>query len=120
MEPETTPAGCGYTAAGVDPITVVEAASTAGELVECLAALPPDMPVLVDGYEGGYSRIGAVRVREVHEMGNRGDWLGSFARADQARREVEDPLPMHPVPYLVGEPLHAVILHRERHSGGAF
>jgi hypothetical protein len=75
--------------------------------------------VLVDGYEDGYSPVDSIEVREVRELAGRLDCYGRFddtaeaaAAADPHHWQITDP-PILP-PTLVGEPVHAVILRRER------
>jgi hypothetical protein len=95
--------------------------TTVCELIARLATLPPQTPVLVDGYEDGFSGINSIEVREVLEMAGRLDCYGRFdttaearatAAADPSKWQITDP-PVLP-PTLVGEPVHAVILRRER------
>lgn len=49
---------------------------TAGELAKLLAELPPDTPVLVDGYEGGVKPPVSARVWDVMLDANDGDYCG--------------------------------------------
>ncbi|CPT03358.1 MULTISPECIES: hypothetical protein [Mycobacteriaceae] len=94
--------------------------TTVAELRRILDQLPPDMPVLVDGYEAAYAAIGAVALTEVQELSGRPSYLGRFehpgdaARAvagdDAAAWMVSDP---GPLPERVGDPVVALVLRRE-------
>lgn len=84
---------------------------TVAELRALLSSLPDDTLVLTSGYEGAYSRIGEVSVQQVREY-DRGEdvfWLGRF---DDPTHPTWDGAHT-PQPAAVGEPLQAVILHRE-------
>lgn len=94
--------------------------TTVAELRRILDQLPPDMPVLVDGYEAAYAAIAAVALTEVQELSGRPSFLGRFehpgdaARAiagdDAAAWMVSDP---GPLPKRVGDPMVALVLRRE-------
>lgn len=84
---------------------------TVAELRALLSGLSDDTLVLTSGYEGAYSRIGEVSVRQVREY-DRGEdvfWLGRF---DDPTHPTWDGAHT-PQPVAVGDPLQAVILHRE-------
>ncbi len=95
---------------------------TTGELIERLLLLPPDTPVLVDGYERGFSRIAATPLWEVQALDRHGeqDYLGAFERRDEAIRQAARPatalelkLGRITPPVLLGKPVLAVVLRRE-------
>jgi hypothetical protein len=103
--------------------TVIETGpvTTVADLIERLAALPPQTPLLVEGYEDGYSPVAGIEVREVQELAGRLDCYGRFddvaearhaAAADPHKWQITDP-PVLP-PTLVGDPVYAVLLRRER------
>jgi hypothetical protein len=54
---------------------------TVGELMLLLAEHPVEMPVLVDGYEGGYDRPHVHRRRVCKPEEYRPAWIGEYARA---------------------------------------
>jgi hypothetical protein len=57
---------------------------TVGELIAALRTVPEDMPVFVDGYEGGYDQAKTPRVAKVSGAGDLGEWfLGSHDDADE-------------------------------------
>lgn len=96
---------------------------TAAALIAALSALPPDTLVLVQGYEGHFSPIDSISdVGPVQELG--GDWpdyYGRFAHPNEASRAAAqragDPFIVvtdFEPPTLVGEPVQAVVLRRER------
>jgi hypothetical protein len=57
---------------------------TVGELREKLAALPQDLPVMVNGYESGYQKPDAKtpRVRVVHKRDEKPSYGGDFEDCD--------------------------------------
>jgi hypothetical protein len=88
---------------------------TAAELIELLRTLPPDTPILVDGYEGGFEPAGC-SVIEVQEVGGLPTWSGPFMRPIVASALVTDGdwqvTPGRPRPELVGDPRPAVVIER--------
>jgi hypothetical protein len=88
---------------------------TVAELLAVLAELPPDTPILVDGYEGGFERAGC-SVIEVQELRGLPDWYGPFMRPIVASELVIDGdwqvTPDRTRPELVGEPRTAVVIGR--------
>lgn len=74
--------------------------TTVGELITKLQALDPQLPVLIDGYEGGYMEPLFFQ-REVVHVGPRA-YMGEFETVESARWEIEDG----------GEPFEAVLLVR--------
>jgi hypothetical protein len=50
---------------------------TVGELIQQLQQLPPDTPLLVDGYEGGFTRS-TLELTEVQELTGMGWYGGEF------------------------------------------
>ena len=93
---------------------------TAGELIAQLAALPPDTPVLVTGYEGGFApcTLGVLDVQEVDRTDG-SDYLGQYVTPDVAAEELDGRggvwryMVGGEPPVLVGEPFQAAILMRE-------
>lgn len=64
---------------------------TAKELSEKLANLPPDMPVLVDGYEGGLDNINSVHLAVVYKVWDTMDGLmGEYDELYDGEREDGD------------------------------
>lgn len=62
---------------------------TAAELIEHLRSLPPDRPVLVEGYENGWDEVCSVRVLGVEKVLNANDWDGEFREPEASGHEVE-------------------------------
>lgn len=95
---------------------------TAAELIERLAALPGETPVLVDGYEGYQQPLRRVYTAQMQQVDWRNDhvdyigtWLTPAAAADELAgrglscwRMMKDQVA--PVP--VGGPVQAVVLAR--------
>lgn len=90
------------------------------DLMEILAGADPDAPVLVSGYEGGYTHVSSASVCPMQEL-DRGDaaaWLGEFASPAVAAAEASpDPnAPFAemcgPPPTLVGDPVTALVISR--------
>lgn len=88
---------------------------TVGELLRLLQQLPPSTPLLVDGYEDGFTRA-TLELHEVQELSGLGWYHGEYQTPQEARRQIErgDWTMMKdgvaPVP--VGEPFPAVVLRR--------
>ena len=88
---------------------------TVGELIARLQQLPHDMPLLVDGYESGFTRA-TLELHEVQELRGLGWYRGEFVTPREASRQVEggdwtlmqDGTPPTPV----GEPFTAAVLRR--------
>lgn len=57
---------------------------TAEELIAHLQALPPETPVLVEGYETGFDEIVDLRMVEVSRLARPEDWEGEFDKPAQA------------------------------------
>ncbi|MCG7611339.1 MULTISPECIES: hypothetical protein [Mycobacterium] len=93
---------------------------TVGELMGKLAALPPDTPVLVTGYEAGFAPC-TLSVEQVQELDRTsdGEYLGRYVMPAEAAEELDgcgsDWLYMvgRELPRRVGEPFRAVLLRRE-------
>lgn len=59
---------------------------TAAELMERLRSLPPDLPVLVEGYETGWDVIHLMREFGAESVPNANDWDGEFREASESGR----------------------------------
>ena len=88
------------------------------ELMAILATADPEAPVLVSGYEGGYTTVAAADVCQMQEL-DRGDvaWMGEYVPPAEAAEQVVPPGPtswrsMIPTPVLVGEPVQALVISR--------
>jgi hypothetical protein len=89
--------------------------SSVGELIARLQQLDPQIPVLVDGYEGGYSDA-RVDVAVVQKLSGMPDFYGRFMTPEEAAfhtgpsawESVKD----FPTPILVGDPVTALVLRR--------
>ncbi|MCB9441175.1 MAG: hypothetical protein H6523_13115 [Mycolicibacterium sp.] len=88
------------------------------ELMAILATADPDAPVLVSGYEGGFTHISSASVCEMQEL-DRGveRWLGEFDTPEKAAELIAPPKPgswprMTPPPTLVGDPILALVISR--------
>ena len=93
-----------------------EPVRTVGELMQLLSQLDPQMPLLVDGYEGGFTEPVLSRV-EVQELAGLGWFYGRFMPPDEAAQRTGPRGPLRLVrdgapPVLVGEPFAAVVLRR--------
>ena len=55
---------------------------TAEELIERLKSLPPETPVLVEGYETGFDEIVDIKAQEVVRYRNAQEWDGEYRAAD--------------------------------------
>lgn len=53
------------------------------ELITALEALPPDMPVLVQGYETGWDEIHAIETRPVERYRKAQPWDGEYQNGGQ-------------------------------------
>ena len=88
---------------------------TAAELIELLRTLPPDTPILVDGYEGGFEPAGCA-VIEVQEVSGLPGWYGPFMRPIVASALVTDGdwqiTAGRTRPELIGGPRTAVVIER--------
>ncbi len=90
---------------------------TIGELIARLQQLPLDTPLLIDGYESGYTRS-ALELVEVQELSGLGWYHGEYQTPREAARQVEqgewtlmrDGTPPAPV----GEPVTAAVLRRNQ------
>ncbi|QRY86092.1 hypothetical protein JVY00_08585 [Tsukamurella tyrosinosolvens] len=91
------------------------------ELRAMRADLPGDVPILVSGNEGGFARVAHGGVVEVQEL-DRGEdqaYFGRFGTPEQAAEELGGPgsewtyMVGGTRPYLVGEPITALVLSRE-------
>lgn len=60
---------------------------TVAELIEALKAYPPDTPVLVDGYEGGYCRPTVV-TEDIYPTPGAAWYCGDFDRAEDCKRRI--------------------------------
>ncbi|MBV2179926.1 MAG: hypothetical protein KUL86_01680 [Castellaniella sp.] len=56
---------------------------TAAEVIAALQTLPPDMPVLVQGYETGWDEIHAIETRPVERYGKAQPWDGEYQDGGQ-------------------------------------
>lgn len=56
---------------------------TAEELIKRLKSLPPETPVLVEGYETGYDEIINLTTQEVIRYRNAQEWDGEFQAPDK-------------------------------------
>lgn len=57
------------------------------ELIERLQQFPPDLDVLVEGYETGFDPIHALEIRAVELSATAEDWDGEFEEAPGASQE---------------------------------
>lgn len=87
---------------------------TVGDLIARLSQYPADTPVLVDGYEGGFTTV-TVSNAEVQELRGLPAFYGEFMSPDDGDFQVErawriakDSVP----PVRVGVPVTAVVLRR--------
>lgn len=97
--------------------------ATVGELVERLRHLPQDMPIITDGYEGGFTTVSAVVIAKVQELDrdpDQADYLGPYETVAEAQRQAalspDDPeLAIGGIrpPTLVGDSIRAVVLRRK-------
>lgn len=100
-----------------DPAPAVPAGpcATVGELIAALSRLPADTPVLVDGYEGGFTTA-TVSVIEVQQLRGLPDYYGEFMSiaeaADQVDRGDWSLMKGGTPPEPVGGPVTAVVLRR--------
>lgn len=94
---------------------------TVADLIAGLQLLPQDALVLVQGYEGGYSPVDSITLREVQllDRDSTQDYLGPYEASSEALRQaaltVDDRelaiAGINP-PRLLGEPEQAVLLNR--------
>ena len=77
---------------------------TTGELIRLLAEYPPDLRVVVDGYEDGYDDLSEGRIAPVKITLNTGteDWLGQHGDASYLPQNIPD----------TTEVVEALALHR--------
>ena len=62
---------------------------TVQELIELLAVYPPDLGVVVDGYEDGYDDIEEplIAVHEIRLDAGENGWVGQHGDAEETRSE---------------------------------
>ncbi|SKM39824.1 Uncharacterised protein [Mycobacteroides abscessus subsp. abscessus] len=98
------------------------AVSTVGELMSRLAHIPSGTPLLVDGYEGGFTTVSAVVITRVQQLDRDPDqamYQGEYETTAEAQRQAslspDDPElavgSLRP-PLLFGDPMYAVVLRR--------
>ena len=56
---------------------------TAEELIKRLQALPPETPVLVEGYETGYDDIVDLKAEDVFRYRKAQEWDGEYQKQDE-------------------------------------
>lgn len=56
---------------------------TAAELIATLEDLPPDTPVLVEGYETGYDDIAGLKSLKVIRYRNAQEWDGEYQASEK-------------------------------------
>ena len=56
---------------------------TAEELIKRLKTLPPETPVLVEGYETGYDDIVDLKAEEVFRYRKAQEWDGEYQKQDE-------------------------------------
>ncbi|KMV14840.1 hypothetical protein ACT17_28315 [Mycolicibacterium conceptionense] len=92
----------------------------ARELIAELGRIDPDTPILISGYEGGFTtpHLTSFEVQRLDRDGDQ-DYLGEYERVDEARRQAgldpSDPeldLASLSPPRLVGSPVMAAVLTR--------
>lgn len=93
---------------------------TVGELMQRLAALPPDLPLLVDGYESGFTDA-TVDLVEVQELAGLSWFYGRFMPPAEAARRAGPSGEWHLMrggtpPDRVDEPFTAAVLRRIEYS----
>lgn len=95
--------------------------TTAADLIARLVQLPPDTPILVDGYEGGFSPIHATPVVEVQKLRRDEDetFWGDYEHTAEAERQAAMPATHWSLaivgaqpPVLDGPPIVAMVLSR--------
>ena len=89
---------------------------TVGELVDKLRDIDPAKPLLVSGYEGGYTTA-AVDAVDVVELSGLPDFYGQFQTTTEADHLIGEHGPWRLVqggvpPTIVGEPVTAMVLIR--------
>lgn len=89
-----------------DNLSMDVPAMTVSELIEHLHRFPPDIPVLVHGYETGWNRIHALREAPVVLFKKAQEWDGEYKEASEFR---------HP-----GEPFPAVLIEGRRGTHADF
>ena len=54
------------------------------ELIKILEKFPPDLEIMVEGYEGGYEDIEDKRMRKLKlkKVDNHENWVGDYEEAD--------------------------------------
>lgn len=87
---------------------------TVGDLMAHLQKLPDDVPLLLDGYEGGFTIVDTVDVRDVVAVDRGGDiwWLGEYDDPGAVEQESAGGWPHYPAPRVLGAPVTAVVLRR--------
>ena len=63
---------------------------TAGQLIEILKSFPPDVPVVVSGYEDGYENFYPPKVVKLKHMHGQPSWNGEFDEAQDGDKETFD------------------------------
>jgi hypothetical protein len=58
---------------------------TVAELIEKLHQFPPEMRVVVCGYEGGYNDVSSVRAFDVALNVHKEDWMGAHDSTDSLK-----------------------------------
>ena len=71
------------------------ALTTAADLIDRLRALPPELPVLVEGYETGWDAIHDIRTAAVRHNVDTNDWDGEYE--EQGKAETKPGLPYQAV-----------------------
>lgn len=56
---------------------------TVRQLIEALASLPPDLPVLVSGYENGFEHVQTPAVARLQHQPDNPYWEGEFQPAEE-------------------------------------
>ncbi|HEV3157771.1 MAG TPA: hypothetical protein VGZ00_10535 [Candidatus Baltobacteraceae bacterium] len=56
------------------------------ELIEHLRTFPPDLPVLVEGYETGWDRIHKLRETAIVRFDKAREWDGEYREASETKQ----------------------------------
>ena len=60
-----------------------KASRTVAELIKALQQFPPDMPVVVSGYEGGYENMLTPKIEKLEQNPENPYWEGEFQEPGQ-------------------------------------
>ena len=63
---------------------------TADEMITLLQTLPPDTPVLVEGYENGFDEVVDLKTQEVVRYRHAQPWDGQYQSPDRFKKAPAD------------------------------